>query len=330
MRISRSFIAFTLVMFSVAGMLLLKKLAYVGSNRAQYTIGILQTASHPALDAAREGFVSIIKERLGSEVEIVVRNGEGSVNTLYTAAQHFHARSDIDAIFAIATPAAQAITSLEHTKPIIISAVSVSPELGITFDAANVAGVSDMIDVKGEIEAMKALLPAINTVGILFTAAETNSVATSKIMARELEKVGLVPYIIGIASEADIESALTSALRKVDAVLAPTDTPVASAINLIATIMRNAQKPLILSDNMLVKYGALMARGVDYYESGKQAGDIALDIVINHRSPREISIIAADSKDIFINKHVMQALQIVIPESLMSYIHMVDSVQSAQ
>lgn len=326
MNISRSFIAFTIVMLSVVGILLLKKLVYVGSNKAHYTIGILQTASHPALDAAREGFTSVIKERLGSDVEIVVRNGEGSVNTLYTAAQHFHARSDIDAIFAIATPAAQAIVSLEYTKPVIIAAVSVSPELGIAFDADNVAGVSDMIDVKGEVEAMYALLPTVKTVGVLFSAAETNAVATSKIMAKELENVGIVPYMIGISSEADIEPALMSAVRKVDAVLAPTDNAVASSVNLVATIMRNAQKPLILSDNMLVKYGALMARGVDYYESGKQAGNIAYDIVVNHRLPREISVVPAESKDLFINKQVIEALHVTIPESLTSYIHLVDSI----
>ena len=59
------------------------------------TIGILQTASHPALDAAREGFMTAIKEKVGDRIDFVIRNGQGSISNIHAIAQQFHAKNDI-------------------------------------------------------------------------------------------------------------------------------------------------------------------------------------------------------------------------------------------
>ncbi len=280
------------------------------------TIGILQAASHPALDAVRQGFIDEIKSQVGDKVNFVVNNGQGSISTIHAMAQQFHAKQEINGVFAIATPAAQAMASVEKERPICIAAVSLTPATQQFLSEKNICGTSDMIDVRAEVEAMKALLPYVQTVGILFSTAEINSVAMSEIMVKELEKIGLASQLIGITSEADIEPALMSALRKVDVVLAPTDNMVANAIALVSDLINKAGKPLVVSDNMLVKYGALMARGVDYYESGKQAGKIALQVFVQGKKPHELSIVKAKTKEIFVNKEVARALGVVIPDSI--------------
>jgi putative ABC transport system substrate-binding protein len=281
-----------------------------------YTIGILQTASHPALDAARQGFIDEIKKEIGDKINFVINNGQGSVSTIHTIAQQFHAKQSIDGIFSIATPATQAMISIEKEKPICVAAVSVTPTVQELLKGNNVFGISDMIDVRAEVEAMKALLPHCNTVGILFCTAEVNSVAMAEIMVKELEKIGLIPQVIGVTSEADIEPALTSTLRKIDVLLMPTDNMVANAIALIADIMRKSEKPFVVSDNMLVKYGALMARGVDYYESGKQAGTLAVQVFMHGKKPHELSIVKAQTKEIYVNKKICDMLDVIIPDSI--------------
>lgn len=315
---SRAIITFSLIAIIVIGAIILKKSLMRGAIGKRWTIAILQTASHPALDAARNGFITTLHEQLGDDIGFIISNGQGSIGTLHTIAQQFHARQDIDAIYAIATPAAQAITSIEKEKPIIIAAVTVSPELGINFNDVNICGVSDMINVRAQIEAMHQLLPNIKTVGIIFSSAEVNSIAISKIMVTELEQVGYTPIVMSIASESDIEPAVMSALRKVDALIAPTDNTIANSIALIANLALKAEKPLIVSDNMLVKYGPLMARGVDYYESGTQAAAVALQLLINHKKPYELPILGADSKQIFVNMNTATALHITIPDTLQS------------
>ncbi len=281
------------------------------------TIGILQTASHPALDAVREGFVAAIQEKVGDRIDFVVRNGQGSISTIYTIAQQFHAKDNIDGIFAIATPAAQAIISVEKEKPVGLAAVSVTPALRDVMSGHTLYGVSDMINVRSEVEALRTLLPESKTIGILYCTAEINSVAMVDIMVIELKNKGFDPLLIGVTSEADIAPALISALRKIDAIITPTDNVVANAIALIADVMNKAQKPLIVSDNMLVKNGALMARGVDYHESGRQAGLMTLEIFVDGKKPHELSIVPADNKEIFINKQVADSLGITIPDVIM-------------
>lgn len=289
----------------------------IRTHKKTYTVGILQTASHPALDAARDGFMAAVQEKMGDTVDFVVRNGQGSISSIHTIAQQFHAKSDIDAIFAIATPAAQAMMTIEKEKPIIVAAVSVTPELADNFSADNMCGVSDMIDVRKEVAAMKSLLPeAVQSVGIIFCSAEINSVAMSKVMVTELARAGYVPQLFGVASEADMEAAVASAVRKVDALLCPTDNVVANAIALIANIAEKAQKPLIVSDNLLVQYGALMARGVDYYQSGEQAGEIAAQVITQKKRPKSFGIVRADNKEIYVNKQVLDALGLTIADSI--------------
>jgi putative ABC transport system substrate-binding protein len=281
-----------------------------------YTIGILQTASHPALDASQQGFIDEIKSQMGDKINFVIQNGQGSISTIHAMAQQFHAKADIDGVFAIATPAVQAMASVEQEKPISIAAVSVTPAAQEFLLKKNIFGMSDAIDVKAEVEALKTLLPDVTTVGILFCTAETNSVSTVELMVKELEKIGLTPVIIGVTSEADIEPALLSALRKIDVLLAPTDNMVANAITLIADIVQKAEKPSVVSDNMLVQYGALMARGVDYYESGKKAGAMMLEVLAHGKKPQELGIVKADTKEIFVNKQVSELLGVIIPDSI--------------
>jgi len=324
---NRSLVLFSIITIITLSILLIKKPFRRTKSNKKWTIAILQTASHPALDAARDGFVATLQKNLSYDVDFVIRNGEGSISNIYAIAQQFHARQDINAIYAIATPAAQAVASVEKEKPIIIAAVTVSPELGISFDQPNVCGVSDMINVRAEIEAMHALLPNIKTVGVIFSSAEINSVAMSKIMTTELERIGYTPITVGIASESDIEPAVMSALRKVDALIAPTDNSVANTIALIADLARKAEKPLIVSDNMLVKHGPLMARGVDYYESGVQAGFVAQQLLVNNRKPYELPILTTESEKVFVNMQTLAALKLSIPDSLAAYVVAVESAQ---
>jgi putative ABC transport system substrate-binding protein len=315
MKINRIHIVLIVLAVSL-GIIVVSRRMKTRARKQMYTIGILQTASHPALDAAREGFMATIQE-MGDQVEFVIRNGQGAISTIHALAQQFHAKGETDAVFAIATPAAQAMISVEKETPIIIAAVSVTPDRVADFSASNLCGVSDAIDVRAEVAAMKGLLPeSIKTVGIIFCSAEVNSVATSQIMVAELEKAGYTPVLCSVASEIDMEPAIASAVRKVDALLAPTDNVVANSIALIADIAAKANKPLIVSDNLLVKQGALMARGVDYYESGKQAGDIALQILVDKKKPQAIGIVQADSKEIYVNKQKLEQLGLTVSDPI--------------
>ena len=60
---------------------------------ALYSIGILQTASHPALDAARDGFMAELNQLLPQQVDYIINNAQGSIPQAHTIAQQFHANT---------------------------------------------------------------------------------------------------------------------------------------------------------------------------------------------------------------------------------------------
>ncbi|MBA3751819.1 ABC transporter substrate-binding protein [Candidatus Dependentiae bacterium] len=300
----------------IGSIVFFKKRSSSVTGKPRWTIGILQTATHPALDDVRKGFMQVLEEKLGKDIAFVVRNGEGTIGNIHAIAQQFHARDSIDAIFAVATPAVQAIASLEKKKPIFIAAVTAPEKLGIMNPKGNICGTSDMTNVEQQIESMRLLLPSLKTVSILFSPSEINSVVVAEKMRDVLLKNGITSHPVAIITQAEISTAVISALSKSDALLAPTDNVVASAITLIADLAHKARKPLIVSDNTLVKFGALMAQGVNYFESGKQTGLIAYEVLLHNKAPYQIPIMFSESKEVFINRQVLQDLGLTIPAAL--------------
>jgi len=315
------------ILISVACIIGLSYIAYrqnkQSAKTAEFSIGIIQTASHPALDAARDGFVSTLKNRLGDRVDFLLQNAQGSIDTLQVIAQRMHAKSTLTGFYAIATPALQAIAGTVKKRPIVFAAVTDPNTLGLE-NAANITGARDMIHVPKTIAMIQQLTPQVKTIALLYTNAEENSVVMVKEMRKILEARGLAVLDVPIANQADIAVAVESACRKADALLAPTDNNVAAAIDLIASIALNNKKPLYVSDNLLVSHGALAARGIDYTQNGIQAANLMIDILLEGKNPRELSVEQPASDKIYLNKNTLDKLGLIIPENVKEHITLVD------
>ena len=291
---------------------------------SEYTIGILQTASHPALDASREGFIEELQKNMGTKIDFVVKNAQGSIPQAHAIAQQFHANKKYNGFFVIATPAAQAMSAVEKERPIFIAAVTDPGALGLINPTTNVCGTKDMIDVKSEIAMLTQLVPNAQTIGLIYTSGETNSLILIKQMHAELEAKGLKYIDFAVSNEADMQATVESACRKADAILTPTDNTVASTISLISATALKYKKPLIVSDNMLVKYGQLASRGVDYKACGKQTAKIAQQVLVENKKPYELPIEQAESQQVYINKKTLNALELNIPEALSGNVILVE------
>ncbi len=287
---------------------------------AAYTVGIMQTASHPALDAVREGFIETLKNKMGNTVEFVIQNAQGSVAQAHAVAQQFHANKQYNGFFAIATPAAQAMSAIEKEKPIIIAAVTDPSILGAQ---TNICGVHDMIDMHKEIDMVHQLLPHAQTIALLYNNGEANSIAQIQIIKKELKELNVDCLELGIVQENDIATVVAMACRKADVLLCPTDNMLASAMDLVASIAHANKKPLIACHNQAVNQGALAARGVDYKAHGKQAGEVAYKILVEGKKPCELPIEPTKSEQIVVNRATLTALGLTIPDALQPYIVLV-------
>lgn len=294
------------------------------NDKYNLTIAILQTISHPALDQVKEGFMQRMKEVLKDKISFIIQNPEGSTNQAQLIAQNLISNSNIDGFFAIATPALAVLSDIEKKRPVFFSAVTDPKSLGIVHEGTNVCGTSDMIDVDAEVKMLHNLLPLAKKVAILYNTSEINSKKLADKMKESLIVLGLEPLEVGFNSTFEITSAVNFACSKADVILAPTDNSIASTIDAIVKITKNNNKPLIVSDNLLVKYGALAAMGVNYKNLGIQAADIALKVLIKGAKPDSIPLKVSKIKDIFINKKALEDFGIKIPRSLMSKVRFVE------
>lgn len=282
------------------GLLLTILMTFVikSQTKTKNVIGVLQTASHPALDRTLEGFI----EEIGDAFDLHIQNAEGLISQAELIAKNFHRDSSVKAIFTIATPATQVMAHVEQKKPIVFSDVTDPSVLGIPTTQTNVTGIRDMINVQKQVALLKELIPHAKTVALLFNPSEVNSVVLSDLLKKELKIQGLDCIDVGIQSEAEVAISTRDACERADVILTPTDNMVASAIQLIARVSREHKTPLIVSDNLLVEQGALASRGVDYHAIGKEAAKILLSILIEGKSPADIPIVISDSDQIVINK----------------------------
>ncbi len=279
------------------------------------TIGIIQTISHPALDQVREGYTTHLKQKLGSSINFIYQNADGSAANAYSIAKSYHANSSIKGILAIGTPAAQAIAGIEKIKPIYIAAVTDPSAAGLLKENKNVCGTTDKVDLGKEIEVIKYILPHAHTVAIVYNPAEANSVAMVQALLVELTKAHMEPIKIGVHSDAEITYAISNAAQRADLIIAPTDNLIVAAMPQVVAIALKYNKPVIATDNPSVTRGALASRGIDYTDAGIQTAVITLDI-INGKTPQEVGIQNPHTHQLIVNRSTLQTLHLTIPDAL--------------
>lgn len=316
------------IMFAIIFTISILALACAGlmftpkKGSSKLTIGILQTASHPALDMAREGFIQELTTQCDGNVSFIMQNAQLSMPVAHTIARSFHTNPQVDALCGIGTMATQALIQVEKQKPVFFSAVSDASVLGIT--STNVWGVEELINVDIAAKTIKALFPHAKTVAILGNPAEVNSVSLTEKMKKALEMIGIVTIKMGINSETEILAVTTIAAQKADILFVPTDNLLAGALGLIAHIGLKSKKPLFICDSLLVKNGVFAAAGgTDYLKNGTLTAQLAVQVLRDYQEPtieREKTV----SSEIVISKKILNELSIELPKDLQQKISLVE------
>lgn len=279
-----------------------------------YKIGVLQLVQHAALDAANKGFVEALDES-GISYEIDQQNAAGDTATSTTIAQKFVTDGD-DLIFAIATGAAQAAAAETKDIPIVLTAVTDPADSGLVSSneepGGNVTGTSDLTPVADQIKLIKQILPDAKTVGILYCSAESNSQIQVQMAHEACEAEGLTAEDYSVANSNDIQTVVESMVGKVDVIYAPTDNTIAAGMATVAMIANENKLPTIVGEQGMCDAGGLATYTIDYTELGKQAGEMAVEILKDGKNPAEMPIeyYPSDKLKLVVNQETADALGI--------------------
>lgn len=279
-----------------------------------YKIGVIQLVEHAALDASNEGFIAAL-DASGISYTVDQQNAQGDQTACQTIATKL-VSEDNDLILAIATPAAQAVAGSTTDIPVIGTAITDFAEAGLVNDNAapgtNVTGTSDLTPVNEQIDLLTKLLPEAKTVGILYCSAEVNSKIQADMAVAACEAKNLACEVYTVASSNEIQTVVESMVGKVDAIYAPTDNVIAAGMTTVSMVATDNGLPVICGEAGMVDNGGLATYGIDYYQLGYLAGEMAVSILKGEATPAEMPIgyLDASKCEMTVNEETAKALGI--------------------
>lgn len=288
-------------------------------------IGVIQYAQHPALDASYEGFIEELNNmKLKEGVDYVVdyQNAQGDSATAETIADKLVSDQN-DLIYAIGTPAAQAVANKTDEIPIVVAAVTDPKSAGLVLDNAqpgtNVSGVSDLTPVTRQIALLKEILPEAKTVAIMYANSEDNSRFQAEAAKVELETIGINVIDASVSESNQIQQMVESFITKVDAIYVPTDNLISENFSIVANVANENKVATVVGEIAMVKTGGLITDGINYLNVGKKAGHMAYSVLVEEEDISQLPIIFLDDKqlELAINVNTQKEIGITISEKLL-------------
>lgn len=281
-----------------------------------YTVGILQFMEHNSLTEAKDGFMDELKES-NLNITFEVMNAQGDQSNLQSMSEQLASKTEL--MLAIATPAAQALATVEQEKPILFTAVTDAVDAGLVdgneTPGRNLTGTSDMVPIDEQIALLLSIVPDADTIGIIYSSSEPNSVIQANLAIEALEAAGITVEVSTVTSTNDVQQVVTSLAPKVDGLYIPTDNTIASTIATVGEVAREYNLPVVGGDSNQVDGGALATYGISYEELGRQTARMAIEILQNGQSPDDIPVEFSDNLELAVNKEMADAIGID-PESI--------------
>ena len=295
-----------------------------GSGEDSYTIGISQFAEHGSLDNCREGFLKGLENEgivEGENLTVEYQNAAADMGTASQISDAF-VSDKVDLICAIATPTAQSAynEAMDTDIPVVYTAVTdpVAAELADEDGnpVGNVTGTSDELPIKEQLEMIRQMLPEAETVGIMYTTSEANSISALETYKELAGDYGFEIVESGISSTADISLAADDLISKVDCITNLTDNTVVASLPTILEKANEKGIPVFGSEIEQVRIGCLAAEGLDYVALGEQTGEMAAKILKGEAQASDMAYETITEPGFYVNTKVAENLGVTVPEEL--------------
>lgn len=300
------------------GNIVLPSLGHMQTVNAQddiLNIGILQYVEHDSLDANREGFIAGLNEAGyvdGENINITVLNAAADNSNLQTMAETL--ANDNDYIFAIATPAAQAVANVVTDIPVYFSAVTdpVDARLVESLDqpGGNVTGTTDGGPITEQVDLLLSIIPDAQKIGIIYNSGETNSLGEATKAVEYIESLDKEAVVSTVTSTNDINQAMSALVSEVDAIFTVTDNTIASAMPLVGDLAKEAGLAVVGGSKDMIVENGLATYGLDYYELGKQTAQMLIKQIDEKLETADIPVESAAVLELVVNEDYADAIGI--------------------
>ena len=291
---------------------------------------ITQVVSHPSLDAAKNGALSVLDKI--PNIEVKTLNAQGDSRIEDQVARKVIADSP-DVVISIGTSMTRRLKYFNDMMgkeiPIVFSAVDDPVKAGLVKSldngSGNITGVIDRGPLIEQVSLIRQIIPKAKRIAVIYNGGEENSISAIEALEEVVKNLGLELNKKPISHSMELASATRSILAKgdMDALFVTTDNMVASAIESLLLESHRFQVPAISSYGAPVDKGALASLGVDFNDNGKTAGEMA-KLVLGGTKAAKLKIVVPRCDELKVNVKTLKYLGINLPKNLIDKAILVD------
>ncbi len=282
-------------------------------------IGISQYGEHASLDNCRTGFLQGLEEaglEEGTDYTVEYQNAGFDDNIATQIGTTFSAM-DVDLMVAIATPSATACYAAAEDKDIPVIFTAITDPVGANLDSGNITGTSDVLPVEAQLDLIHQLQPNAETVGIVYTTSEANSVYSVGIYEEKAAAYGLKVEAVGVLEQSEVTQAVDTLISKgVDCISNLTDNTVVGVLPAILEKTNEAGVPVYGSEVEQMKIGCVAGAGLDYIKLGRQTGQMAAKVLRGEATCEDLPYEIIENYDLYINSEALDAMGLAVPEAI--------------
>ena len=224
-----------------------------------------------------------------------------------------------DLIHTVGTKATRIVKDQIKDIPVVFSMVLNPKASGLVESMEspgnNLSGASMDIPIILQFEYMKKILPKTDTVGVIYSNAETGLVVAD---AKEVSaKLGMKLVGIEVADPSDVTSAMKQLIGEVDFLWSVADSKVftrETIREILLATLRNKVPFMGLSPGF-VRAGALVALDTDAGDIGRKAAEVAASVLEGH-SLGKVPVHVPDKVKIVMNRNTMDIIGMELPKEI--------------
>ena len=282
-------------------------------------IGICQYGQHGSLDNCREGVLQGLEEAglvEGTDYTIDYQNASFDDNMAIQIAQAFSAE-DAALMVGIATPAATACYAAAEDKDIPVVFTAITDPVGAKLDSGNITGTSDVLPVQGQLELIRAIQPEADTIGIVYTTSEANSVYSIGVYEELAADYGFTIEAIGVTAQSEVTQAVDTLISQgVDCISNLTDNNVVGVLGSILEKTNEVGIPVYGSEIEQVELGCVAGAGLDYVQLGIQTGKMAAQILTGEATCADLPYETIENYGLYVNSSALTEMGLTLPDDV--------------
>ncbi len=281
---------------------------------------IFQFSSQKILDEGVRGMVDALRDHGyidGRTIHLERFNSENDMPTANSIAREL-TTGRFGYVFTVSTNCLQAVAKVNREGRVkhVFGVVASPVEAGVGINPRdpldhprNMAGIGSLMPVGELLEMALKLNPRLKRVGLPWNPSQSNSETYTR-MARVAAKRLGIDLLEGSVDNTSAVGEVTASLigRGAEAIMVTGDLTVSLGLDALIATATKGRLPVLSTLTVAVGRGALFAIGTDYYQIGRQTGDLAAR-VLGGEDPKRMPIVYSFPKKLALDPSVLPKLR---------------------